>query len=33
MKFSEDSEQIMTTMMDHFEKFIKNKNTSQQKYF
>ena len=33
MKFSKDSELIMESMMDHFEKFIKNKNGTKQREF
>jgi len=33
MKFSQDSENIMESMMDHFEKFIKKKNSTQQREF
>ena len=33
MKFTQDSELIMESMMDHFEKFIKKKNSTQQREF
>jgi hypothetical protein len=33
MKFSNDSEQMMVAMMDHFEKFVKKKNAPQQRDF